>query len=201
MTADFTDCKWIKIKAIFYCQKAAEKGDASSQNMLGLIFRERGDLKKAAKWFRMAADQKNSYAMLYLARILVKSDSIDDVEEAVKLFSLAYHDRTLLIRAKLVSMNFLNEISHADSKLIRLRREEEERKKKLALAREKEKEESEKRAWNNEWDKEWIAVARKKNENPKNKAIIDAALFLENGNSTVYYDDLPIESKKKYPCK
>ena len=185
-----------KNKAIFYCQKAAGKGDAFSQNTLGLIFRERGDLKKAEKWLRMAADQKNLYAMVYLARILVNYDSIDDVEEAASLFKLANRDRRLLIRAKLVDKNFLNEILQADDKLFRLRREEEERQKKLALAREKEEKESEKRAWDKEWDKEWIAVARKKNEKPKNKALIDAALFLENGNSTVYYDDLPIESKK-----
>ena len=90
-----------------------------------------------------------------------------------------------------------NELWNAKSNLSHLMREEEERQKKLESERKKESLEREKEVW----DREWYAVARQENDKPKNKELIDATLFLVNGNSTVYYDDMPIESKKDIRVK
>lgn len=53
-------------EAFGWYSKAAEKGDAYSQLMLGIMYEEglgvRKDLKKAAKWFLKAAEQGDTYA-------------------------------------------------------------------------------------------------------------------------------------------
>jgi uncharacterized protein len=56
--------------ALAACKSAAEQGDASCQNFLGILFaRGKGvpkDDAEAVKWYRRAADQGNGYAQLNL---------------------------------------------------------------------------------------------------------------------------------------
>src|SRR5258707_13877240 len=56
--------------ALAACKSAAEQGDASCQNFLGVLFaRGKGvpeDHAEAAKWYRRAAEQGNGYAQINL---------------------------------------------------------------------------------------------------------------------------------------
>jgi len=56
--------------ALTACKEAAERGDASCQNMLGILYSSgrgvRASDAEAAKWFRRAAEQGHGYAALNL---------------------------------------------------------------------------------------------------------------------------------------
>lgn len=81
-------------KAFPYVLKSAEAGDASSQNMVGVAYRDADgtekDLQKAKDWFRKAALQNDPKAQSNLGHLLgVDSPASPDRMEALKWLLIA----------------------------------------------------------------------------------------------------------------
>jgi tetratricopeptide (TPR) repeat protein len=81
-------------ESIIWYQRAAEGGNASSQNNLGLTYSEgtgtTRDPAQAALWFRRAAEQGLAVAQRNLAILLSTGDGIEkNLSEAIRLLTLA----------------------------------------------------------------------------------------------------------------
>lgn len=71
------------------CKPAAEAGDASCQNFLGILYAEgkgvKADPAEAARWFRRAAEQGNGYAALNLGIAYQEGEGVPkDIAQAEK---------------------------------------------------------------------------------------------------------------------
>ncbi|WP_115073527.1 WG repeat-containing protein [Canicola haemoglobinophilus] len=59
--------KGMDLIALPYCEKAADGGDASAQELFAKLLLKRGDTERAVEYFGKSANQKNASAMLALA--------------------------------------------------------------------------------------------------------------------------------------
>jgi uncharacterized protein len=77
--------------ALRACRAAAEAGDPSCQNFMGLLYAEgkgvKTDPAEAARWFRLAAEQGHGAAALNLARAYAQGDGIAKDREQAKLWA------------------------------------------------------------------------------------------------------------------
>src|SRR5215469_11216909 len=77
--------------ALRACRSAADAGDASCQNFLGLLYAEgkgvKADPTEAARWFRLAAEQGHGAAELNLARAYAHGDGVPKDREQAKLWA------------------------------------------------------------------------------------------------------------------
>jgi TPR repeat protein len=90
-------------------RKSAEKGDASAQNTLGLLYGEgKGvpqDYRQAKEWFEMAAKQGHAGAQVNLGTLYLHGDGAPrSTEMALFWFSLAAQQEDALAFAKLGMM-------------------------------------------------------------------------------------------------
>ena len=87
-------------------RKSSEKGDASAQNQLGLLYvKGKGvpqDYRHAKEWFEMAAKQGHAGAQVNLGTLYLHGDGAPrSAEMALHLFSLAAQQEDALAFAKL----------------------------------------------------------------------------------------------------
>ncbi len=73
------------------CRAAAESGDPSCQNFMGLLYTEgkgvKADPAEAARWFRLAAEQGHGAAALNLARAYEHGDGVAKDRDQAKLWA------------------------------------------------------------------------------------------------------------------
>lgn len=84
-------------KAAKWCRKAADLGDVDAMNNLGICYQYSDgagqDDTKAIKWYHKAADLGHVNAMANLAKLLFKTDKIDEATEwARKSLDNGYED-------------------------------------------------------------------------------------------------------------
>ena len=78
------------IRALVYCQLAAEQGFASSQHNLGMHYLEGSiverNITRAMEWFERAAEQGKLESQCHLAFHYYEEGESQDIDRAIKLF-------------------------------------------------------------------------------------------------------------------
>jgi hypothetical protein len=73
-----------------WCKMAAEQGNDSAQQFLGVLYSELSNYEESVKWNRKAAEQGNSQAQCYLGDYLFNGKGIKkDQSEGVKWYTLS----------------------------------------------------------------------------------------------------------------
>ena len=100
---------------------AAAKGDPDAQYRLGVLYQTgrgvRKDLKEAAKWYRLAANQGKAYAQMNLGMMYFDGEGIpQDKNEGVKLFTAAANRGDAMAQRRLGILNYTGDSIAQDYK-------------------------------------------------------------------------------------
>jgi TPR repeat protein len=68
--------------ALYWYKRAYRRGSFIAPNNIGVIYRDRKDLKRALAWFRRAVEHKDASANLNIAKIYLKDKR--DIEKAIR---------------------------------------------------------------------------------------------------------------------
>ena len=68
--------------ALYWYKRAYRRGSFIAPNNIGVIYRDRKDLKRALAWFRRAVEHKDANANLNIAKIYLKDQR--DIERAIR---------------------------------------------------------------------------------------------------------------------
>jgi TPR repeat protein len=68
--------------ALYWYRRAYRRGSFMAPNNIGVIYRDRKDLKRALAWFRRAVARKDANANLNIAKIYLKDKQ--DIERAIR---------------------------------------------------------------------------------------------------------------------
>jgi TPR repeat protein len=71
-----------KNAALYWYKRAYRRGSFIAPNNIGVIYRDRKDLKRALAWFRRAVEHKDANANLNIAKIYLKDKR--DIERAIR---------------------------------------------------------------------------------------------------------------------